>query len=277
MASDFIIDVTEADFEYEVLAYSQNVPVVVDFWATWCRPCKTLSPLLEKLANEAVGSFRLAKVDVDSNPNLALQFGIRTVPTIKAFSMAQVVAEFVGNQPEERIRSFLINITPPSKDNLAIEKGMSLLASQQWDEAEEVFRELLEQHPDQPEILLGLTKSLLGLGNAFEALLILRNFPTSKQYARAEILLPFAESLGYLLQGNLSLDNDLDIAFSNCVRLASKNNIPASLDGLIDILRQNKHFRNGLAHKVILSLLELLGSDDPRTREYRIELASVLF
>jgi len=177
MASDFIIDVTEADFEYEVLAYSQNVPVVVDFWATWCRPCKTLSPLLEKLANEATGSFRLAKVDVDANPNLALQFGVRTVPTVKAFSMGQVVTEFVGNQPEERIRSFLINITPPSKDNLAIEKATSLMASHQWGDAEEVFRELLEQHPEQPEILLGLTKSLLGLGNAFESLLILRNFP----------------------------------------------------------------------------------------------------
>ena len=277
MASDFIIDVTEADFEYEVLAYSQNVPVVVDFWATWCRPCKTLSPLLEKLANEAIGSFRLAKVDVDANPNLALQFGVRTVPTVKAFSMGQVVTEFVGNQPEDRIRSFLINITPPSKDNLAIEKATSLMASHQWSDAEEVFRELLEQHPEQPEILLGLTKSLLGLGNAFEALLILRNFPTSKQYARAEALLPYAESLGYLQQGNLNMDNDLDIAFSNCLKLASKNNIPASLDGLLDILRQNKNFRNGLAHRVILSLLELLGSDDPLTREYRIELASVLF
>src|SRR5665648_1254144 len=103
MAADIIIDVTEADFEYEVIAYSQNIPVLVDFWATWCRPCKTLSPLLEKLAHEAVGSFRLAKVDVDANPNLALQYGIRTVPTVKAFSTAQVGGEFVGVPKEDRI------------------------------------------------------------------------------------------------------------------------------------------------------------------------------
>jgi putative thioredoxin len=277
MASDRIIDVTEADFEYEVLAYSQNIPVVVDFWATWCRPCKTLSPLLEKLAHEAVGSFRLAKVDVDANPNLALQYGIRTVPTVKAFSMTQVVGEFVGLQPEERIRSFVMNISPPSKDSLAIEKGNSLLSAHQWDQAEEVFRELLEQNPENPDVLLGLAKSLLGLGDAFEALLIIRNFPASKQYARAEILLPFAESLGYLQQGNLRQESDMEIAFANCIKLASKGNIPASLDGLLEILRQNKHYRNGLAHKVILSLFEMLGQDDAMTGEYRMELASILF
>jgi len=277
MASDFIIDVNETDFEYEVLAYSQNTPVIVDFWATWCKPCKTLSPLLENLANEAMGSFRLARVDVDENPNLALQFGVRTVPTIKAFSMAQIVSEFVGNQPEERVRSFILNITPPSKNSLALEKGLSLLSEHEWQQAEEIFQEVLDQNPDQPAALLGLAKSFLGLGDAFEALLILRNFPASKQYAKAEILLPYAESLGYLKQGNFQLIDDPDFAFENCIRLAAKNNILASLDGLLDIITKNKRYRNGLAHKVFLSLLELLGDDDPLTRDYRKELASILF
>ncbi|PKN86150.1 MAG: hypothetical protein CVU46_08795 [Chloroflexi bacterium HGW-Chloroflexi-8] len=277
MASDFIIDVNETDFEYEVLAYSQNTPVVVDFWATWCKPCKTLSPLLENLAYEAMGGFRLARVDVDENPNLALQFGVRTVPTIKAFSMGQIVSEFVGNQPEDRVRSFILNITPPSKNSLALEKGLSLLSEHEWKKAEEIFQEVLDQNPDQPSALLGLAKSFLGLGDAFEALLILRNFPASKQYAKAEILLPYAESLGYLKQGNLELIDDTDLAFGNCIRLASKNNILASLDGLLDIIKKNKRYRNGLAHKVFLSLLELLGDDDPLTRDYRKELASALY
>ena len=277
MSAEFIINVNESDFEYEVLAFSQNTPVVVDFWATWCRPCKTLSPLLEAFAYEAMGSFRLAKVDVDSNPNLALQFGVRTLPTVKAFSGGQVVGEFVGNQPEERIRAFITNITPPSKDSLALEKSLSLLSNHQWEEAEEKLQELIELYPDRPEILLGLAKALLGQGNPFESLLILRNFPTSKQYSAAEKLLPYAESLGYFRQNNLPKENDLDHAFTNCIRLASRNNIPAALDGLLEILRQNKKYHNGIAQKVILALFELLGEDYELTREYRTELASILF
>ena len=109
MASGYIITVTEADFEYEVVAFSQQLPVVVDFWAEWCVPCKTLGPLLEKLADEAQGSFRLAKVDVDSSPNLALRYGVRSIPNVKAFRDGQVVAEFVGAQPEPRLREFVFH------------------------------------------------------------------------------------------------------------------------------------------------------------------------
>lgn len=277
MTSDYIIDVNETDFEYEVITYSQNIPVVVDFWATWCRPCKVLSPLLERLANEAMGAFRLAKVDVDANPNLALQFGIRTVPTVKAFSMTQVVGEFVGNQPEERIVNFLANITPPSQSSLAIEKGHSLLADHQWVEAEETFLELLENNPDQPDILFGLAKAKLALGDAFEALLVLNHFPPSRQYAKAETLLPYANALSKFNKHELPEEQDLDFAFNNAIRLASRGNIPAALDGLLDILRQNKRYRDGIAQKVVLSLLEILGEDDDLTRSYRTELATILF
>jgi putative thioredoxin len=224
-----------------------------------------------------MGSFRLAKVDVDSNPNLALQFSVRTVPTVKAFSGGQVVGDFVGAQPEDRVRTFITNITPPSKDSLAQEKGLSLLANHEWAEAEENFLELIELYPDRPEILLGLAKAQLGLGDPFEPLLILRNFPPSKQYTAAEKLLPYAEALGYLKQNNLPQENDLDFAFSNCIRLASRNNFPSALDGLLEILRQNKKYRGGKAQKVILALFELLGEDDELTRSYRAELASILF
>lgn len=277
MTSNFIIDVTEEDFEYEVLSYSQNLLVVVDFWATWCKPCKTLSPLLESLAYEAMGGFRLAKVDVDANPNLAMQYGVRTVPTVKAFSVGQVVADFVGNQPEERVRAFLANIAPPSQNSLSLEKADSFLANHQWGEAEEIYRELLDQHPDHPAALFGLAKSLLGAGDPFESLLILRNFPTSRFFSKAESLLPYAESLGYLKQNSLPQDDDLDIAFANTIRLAARGNIQAALDGLLDILRSNKRYRNGLANKVFVSLLEILGEEHEETRAYRAELSSVLF
>ncbi|OJX46086.1 MAG: hypothetical protein BGO78_04160 [Chloroflexi bacterium 44-23] len=277
MGSDFIIDVNESDFEYEVLAFSQNTPVVVDFWAAWCQPCKVLSPLLENLAQEASGAFRLAKVDVEANPNLAMQFGIRTVPTIKAFSTAQIVAEFVGDQPEERVRSFITNITPPTTYNLELEKGQSLLAKHQWHEANQLFSELLDQHPGDPALLLGMAKSLLGSGYVFEALLILRNFPPSREYAKVDILLPYAESLSGLKQNRLSNETDLDTAFSNSIRIAANGNIYASLDGLLDIIKQNRRFRGGKAREVFVALLELLGDEDSQVLEYRKELANALF
>ena len=91
MTPDNIIDVTEADFEYEVIEYSQNTPVVVDFWAAWCQPCKVLAPMLEKLIKETAGAIRLARVNVDENPNLAIRFGVRSIPAVKAFSGGQIV------------------------------------------------------------------------------------------------------------------------------------------------------------------------------------------
>lgn len=277
MTADFIIDVDENNFEYEVLSYSQNVPVVVDFWATWCQPCKILSPLLEGLAHEAMGSFRLAKVEVDSNPNLAFQFSIRTVPTIKAFSGGQIVADFVGNQPEERVRLFLSKLTPPSRSSLAFEKGFSMIANHDWEEALNLFQTLSEQFPDQAEVLLGLAKANLGLGNPFEPLLILRNFPTSKLYPNAERLIPYAEALARLKKDQLPGENDLDLIFNNSIRLASKGNLPAAMDGLLDLLKQNKKYRNGLAQSVIIALFELYGENQNLVREYRSELASILF
>src|SRR5512138_751486 len=159
MSSNFIVDVTEHDFEYEVLSYSQNVPVVVEFWATWCQPCKTLGPMLERLTEEAEGVFRLARVDVDSSPNLALRYGVRSIPTVKAISQGQVIGEFAGLQPEARIRDFLAKLAPPTESALAKEKADSLLAEHRWAEAEAIYRDLEEHTQNQAPVLLGLVKA----------------------------------------------------------------------------------------------------------------------
>ncbi len=116
MASDFIVDVSEADFDFEVLAYSQQAPVVVDFWAEWCAPCRVLGPILERIAQEANGNFRLARVNVDDNPNLALRFLVRSIPAVKAFKGGKMVAEFVGAQPEPKVREFLRALIPSQDD-----------------------------------------------------------------------------------------------------------------------------------------------------------------
>ena len=277
MTSDFIIDVSEADFEYEVVAYSQNVPVVVDFWATWCKPCKVIDPILERLAVEAQGGFRLARVDVDQNPNLAMRFSVRNIPTVKAFSSGTVVSEFVGLQPETRLREFVEKITPPSPLSLALEKAESLLRGHQWSEGEKTYRSILEQEPGNPVALLGLSKILLGVGKNNEAAQILHNFPASKQYKDAEVLIPYADALLAYQKNKLDDETDLDAAFHSSIRLASKGNFAAALDGLFDILRQDKKYRNGKARLVALSIFEIMGEDDPNIRQYRSELASILF
>jgi len=277
MAVENIINVTETDFEYEVLKYSQNVPVVVDFWADWCRPCKQLSPMLEQIALEANGAFRLAKVDTDANPNLAILYNVRSLPTVKVFSNGQIVSEFVGLQPEERLREFITRITPPSPATLALEKGDSLLFMHQWAAAETVFRGILEQNPVQPAALLGLAKALLAQNKILDALKILRDFPASRQFNPAQLLLPLAEALEALASHQLPEEADLDIAFNSSIRLAGRGNIPAALDGLLDMLRQDKTYRQGKARQVVLGLLELLGDENPETREYRADLATILF
>jgi len=277
MASDFIVDVSEADFEYEVVAYSQNTPVLVDFWAEWCQPCKVLTPILEELAREAKGAFRLARADADKNPNLAMRYGVRSIPTIKAFRQGQVVGEFVGLQPQERIREFIERLMPPSEVALALEKANSLLAVQDWSGAEQAFRKLAEEEPDNAAVQLGLVKSILAQGKGGEATFILRNFQPSKEYAAAQKLLPLADALVKFDHNQLPEETDLDATFRVSLRLAHRANLEAAMDGLLDILRQDKRYRNNLARQVMLSLLELYGPEDATGRQYRNELASVLF
>ena len=270
---------SEADFEYHVITYSQNVPVVVDFWAEWCGPCRVIGPILRRLAEEAKGGFRLAKVNVDENPNLALRYNVRSIPLVKAFKEGNMVAEFVGAKPESKIREFLHEVTPDQSD-LNLEKGQSLLEMQQSIEAESSFRQALDTSPTNTAALLGLARCLLLQGRGTEALDLLSNFPTSKEYASAEKLHPLAKELSQLdtERARIKATGDpLDAAFQNSLRLINRGNAEAAMDGLLDILREDKHYNDGEARRIMVALLEMLGDNNPITRQYRGELASVLF
>jgi len=277
MSTNFILDVNEANFEYEVSSFSQNTPVVAAFWAAWRQPAQELSALLERLAREAQGAFRLARVDADRNPNLTVRYGVRSLPTVKAFTQGQVVAEFVGLQPEGRVRDFLSSITPPSPFNLALERADGFYHLHQYDQAEKAYRRLLELQPGTPAALLGLARTLLRRGTAPEAFTILKDFPDSRQLVQAELLLPLAERLMDLQAGRLPAEAALDALFTRALQMAQRGNIYAALDGLIELLRQDKRYGSGRARQAALGLIELLGDDDPATRSYRNELASALF
>ena len=276
MSNDFVVDVTESNFDYDVLEYSQNVPVLVDFWAEWCRPCKVLSPMLEKLAEEGRGTFRLAKVDTDLNKNLSIRYGIRTIPTVKAFLKGQVTAEFSGVQPEPKLREFLRTLVPSPAD-LLVEKGFSFLKEHDWKMAEKVFIEGLLQDKNSSKGMLGLLLSYSGQGKSTDALEILRTFPASPEYKAAEILKPLLDSYNLVDNAESNIDDELEAAFWNNIRLARRGNIRAAIDGLLDILRVNKHYKKDLARQIILALLLILGDEDPDAKQYRSELATILF
>jgi len=279
MPSTFVVHVSETDFQDEVLIHSRQRPVVVDFWAEWCLPCRTLDPILEKLVEDAAGAFRLAKLDVDANPKIAADYGVQGIPAVRAFRNGQVVGEFNGLRPETAVREFLKALAPASGD-LTVGRANSLLAAESWIRAETLFREVLTANPDQPGALLGLARALLAQGQAAPALPILREFPASKEYSAAERLLPLALALADLDLGELDLAGDDEgqaAVFITALRLAGRGQLLAAMDGLLDVLRERKSSRREEARQVLLGLLQVLGEDNPHTREYRSELATLLF
>lgn len=277
MTPENIIDVNELNFEYEVISFSKNIPVLVDFWAEWCQPCRVLGPMMEKIVSETAGNLRLAKVNIDENPNLAIQFNVRSIPTVKAFIDGQVVAEFVGVIPEQKIRDFLSKLTPPSPLDLELEKGLNLLMTHSWEKAREILDNVLKQKPESGSARLGCAIAHLGLGDAQAALQHLDEITAGKALSRKELLYPYAQALRKLKENELPEDTDLDAIFKHSLQMASQGKFAIAMDGLLDILRQDKHYHNKLAHQMVLGILEIMGSEDPQTREYRAELASILF
>lgn len=275
--SEYIVDVDEAGFENQVVLKSYEIPVVVDFWAEWCGPCKFLSPILERQAIEAGGSFVLAKVNVDESPNLSIRYGVQGIPAVKAFKDGEVKAEFVGAQPESMVRRFLEAIVPSATDQ-AVSEARSLLGTRHFPQAEDAFREVLEQDETNADAALGLVESLLMQGNGQEALQVLDNFPPGTAWAKAEKYQPLARLLVEAEQADPDeAPEPLEASLLQSARLIARGNLAAAMDGLVGILREDKQYRKGAVRLVLLALFQLLGDEDPLTRRYRDELASVLF
>jgi putative thioredoxin len=251
-------DVTESDFEVRVIERSRELPVVVDFWAEWCGPCRVLGPALEAAADKRAGEVELVKLDVDTNQSLAAAFGIRGIPAVKAFRDGKVVAEFTGAVPPAQVEEFLDRLVPSPADKLAAA----------GDEAS--LREALRLDPRNATAAVKLGRVLLDRGEAEEALELLDDFHGDFQAEGLAARARLTEEAG---------DDRTDGAglLSRSFAAWDKGEPEAALEGLQELVAEtNDPEKRDLLRRVMVAIFTELGADHPLAREHRRRLAAAL-
>jgi putative thioredoxin len=279
-------DVTSATFEHEVLEASKTVPVVVDFWAPWCAPCKVLKPILEKLAAEYDGRFKLAKVNSDDNQELAAAFGIRSIPDVMAFRDGKPVSHFLGALPESQVRAFIDGVLPkPSEIEQA--RAAALRAAGDAEGAIAALRAALAIDPSNDPARLDLAELLVEHAGADEAEALLDAVrPNIDWDARVDALraaVSFARMRASgttepTLSAKLAKDPaDHAARFALAELHAGAHRYREALDELIEIVRRDKDWNDGAARKQVLNIFNLAEGDDALVSEYRKKFASALY
>jgi len=244
------VDATTTSFDQDVIQRSRDVPVVVDFWAAWCGPCRALTPALERAAGERAGKVELVKVDVDANQDLAARYGVQGIPAVKAFKDGGVVDEFVGAIPQAEVERFFDRIVPSEADALAAEGD------------EQSLRRALELDPRRVDAGLALARILADRGEREDALAILAEFPGSFG----------AEGLA----ARLRLEDDPEVAAAFAALDAGEQQ--RGLDGLIAaIAATDDADRREELRRAVVGVLDELGVEHPLARESRRKLASALY
>ena len=233
-----MLDVTDDTFEADVLVRSETVPVVVDLWAPWCGPCKTLGPILEKVIDSTDGAVELAKINVDENPRSGATFRVQSIPAVFALRDRKIVDSFIGALPEAGVREFVARLAPQkSPADRLVEVG-----------TEDALRAALDLEPGHEGAVVALAELLVGKGASEEALALLARVPETGEVRRVAALARVG--------GSVPLDDE----------------VSSKLDALLDRVKADE-----AARQEFLDLLEVLGPEDPRTMKYRRAMTSRLF
>jgi len=248
--SQNVIEVNQNNFQQEVIQRSYNEPVLVDFWAPWCGPCRMLGPVLEKLANEANSGFTLAKLNSDQNPGLSMQYGIQGIPAVKAFSSGRVVDEFVGAQPEAMVRQFIGRVKGAAQPAPSASSAKT------------------DAPPADPAQRLQKAREALQKGDGCQAQRLLSGFPAGPQAAEAGRLLTLAE---FVCTGGRSVaaTGEAQAQYSQAASALQRKESSTALYSLLVALNHETPSGQIKARNLMEAIFSLLGETDPLTQQYR--------
>jgi putative thioredoxin len=284
----YIFDATTATFDQMVIENSFHKPVLVDFWAEWCAPCKVLMPLLAQIAESYQGELLLAKVDCDAEQDIVARFGIRSLPTVVLFKDGQPVDGFAGAQPESQIRALLephVQMPPPAAAD-PLQTAQEMFAASHFAEAEAVLQTILTEDNTNAAALILYARCLAERGELTEARAVLDavkgdDHKAALAGAKAQLTflgeakaLPDAADLKSRLAQN---PQDDEAAHQLAIHQLSRQQYDAALEGLLKLFIRNRNYSEGQPHKTLLQVFDLLGNDHPLVTTYRRKLFAALY
>ncbi|EFM55217.1 thioredoxin [Brucella inopinata BO1] len=288
---DLIKDTTTAGFQADVITESRKQPVLVDFWAPWCGPCKQLTPIIEKAVREARGAVKLVKMNIDEHPAIAGQLGIQSIPAVIAFVNGQPVDGFMGAQPETKVKEFIAKVGGPSDQEAALAEAIAtakeLAQAGDFVQAAEIFSSILQVAPDNVDAVVGLATCMLESGDAEQARSLLGTLAAEKQNeapVRAlEARLALADQVKLIadpveLERRLAADpGDHQARFDLAQVRNAQGRREDAANELLAIMRADRAWNDDGARKQLLQFFEAWGHMDPATLTARRKLSSLLF